>query len=1800
MHPVKPRLALAAALALAAPAVEAQLDESWTVRVNGQSTPVAPDGSFRLGNVSANDAFGEGGPGTAPDGRSDDFFQLEGVSTAEGITRYVVSEPFQISRDRSYRIARLTVSESPPPRPVALRLEGAAEVAAGAVLPLSVIGVLGEGLELDLTPRLANTIYRSSNPAIATVDPDGRLTGLRSGIVFITATNSGATAVKRVDVRSTFLVTITGFVQREDGSPLAGAEVHVLGITVLTAADGSFSLTLALEPGHDVQVQIVAIVDGVTLQGASARIPVVDGREIDVGIVAALPPRSSTGFLFANPELPVGESRPTALASGDADGDGDLDLIFFDENDEPALGVLLNAGDLRFEGPIRSLIGADEDTFRGDILLLDDLDGDGDADAALLSTNRLSGLSISLNEGGGQFSSRVAFAVGNSASDFVLARLDGDAEIDVAVANSVQPGTLTLLHGTGDGAFVPGGTLTVLEQDATEHVAAGDLDGDGRDDLLATGRNLSLAALRFQDAAGGFAGPDPVNLGGWSGRPVLADFNGDGVADVAYALEFHNQLRIARNDGTGKLAPPVFFPIPEPIGITAADFDGDGDLDVAGSAENDDVLTLRNTGQGDFEVASKASGVEELTAFVAADLTGDGLPELVSSYGDGINVLINLGGTFGDEERISTGGFTSPQAHALVDLDGDGYLDIAAVVLSSPTNFLRELKNSGSGQFELDPILPAVPTAPTARKLLAANLDADDLPDLVGLDGFGTKRLFFHTNAGAAGFLPVVFQPVADNVADLALGDVDADGDLDLALGFQEGGSTSTAALSLNDGTGAYSPSGTVSVTGFLYAVQLTDIDGDGRTDVVSTSDDFSLSQTGLVVIHKNLGLAGFAGGRNVTVDRSPTAFSADDLDGDADLDLAIAHTGFPFQVTVRRNDGTASFPDVEVAETPQPYAPIARDADGDGILDLVFHSYGGRNGFTILLRNGAGFAALESFGTGSATNDLSAVDLDLDGNLDVFTSHVRGFSFHHNRKAPQALAVNISGTVLLPNGSPAPGALVRAGASAPLVVNASGAFSIVVDTVAGAELTVEAEIEVGGKLLTVTVSVRVLPDQSVVQVGELRLRPPAPDRLFPVPAFPFELESQMSRLSKADLDGDGDLDLIGSDPAGSEVKLLQNDGEGRFEPWGEAIVVFSPVVTRAADLDRDGDADVVVANRDGGTLSVLRNLGGGSLDFPVTFPLGESPSTLVLGDLDRDGDVDAVASVRSFPGPLAVVMNTGSGAFAAPVLRGPGDTGDFCVLGDLDADGDLDLAATIDGERGSLLNPGNGAFNAFVPMPFTEFGLLNELLLGDLDRDGDLDLVIGDAQGRVQLSKNNGAGTFAAPSSYVTGNSPGHMALADLDGDQDLDLVTANEINPLFVNGSPAEPDLLVHRNSGSGAFVRGEAYSLGYQRTDVLTSDVDGDGDQDLIVDAERTYVAVLINRGAALFDASPAHAAGVRPGEVAVADLNADGRLDLATANEGFCCDIVQNTLGVLLAQPGGSFAAVQGFGSGFQAVGIAAGDVDGDGDVDAALVYRGSCCEFSDGSVQVLRNNGQGTFVVDRSYDLLHEGTSIALGDLDANGRLDLACTLGQFPGGLVTLRNQGSGQFAPATPIPGQGFADDLHLGDLDGDDDLDLAAEVGDQLALFFNSGNSVFDSMRTYPVGFGAKSLTLGEFDSEPGIDLVMTVAQGFLLFHNNGEGVFIRAERHAEEDLSLGAVVAADLDLDGRLDIVSVHAYSTILPFFGDGTGGFVGGLRYLTGLQAQGVTAGDLDADGDVDVVVPNVQTGQVSIFRNATRP
>src|SRR6185436_15157633 len=119
--------------------------------------------------------------------------------------------------------------------------------ALGQTTQVRVWGTLGDGTVADLTPRTMWTSYRSSNPAIATVDPDGVVTAHARGMVFITAVNDGATSVCQIDVSPGDLLTeVRGSVRDTNGAPVAGVTIDLTGLAttpVVTAVDGSFVIT---------------------------------------------------------------------------------------------------------------------------------------------------------------------------------------------------------------------------------------------------------------------------------------------------------------------------------------------------------------------------------------------------------------------------------------------------------------------------------------------------------------------------------------------------------------------------------------------------------------------------------------------------------------------------------------------------------------------------------------------------------------------------------------------------------------------------------------------------------------------------------------------------------------------------------------------------------------------------------------------------------------------------------------------------------------------------------------------------------------------------------------------------------------------------------------------------------------------------------------------------------------------------------------------------------------------------------------------------------------------------------------------------------------------------------------------------------------------------------------------------------------------------------------------------------------------------------------------------------------------
>ena len=278
--------------------------------------------------------------------------------------------------------------------------------------------------------------------------------------------------------------------------------------------------------------------------------------------------------------------------------------------------------------------------------------------------------------------------------------------------------------------------------------------------------------------------------------------------------------------------------------------------------------------------------------------------------------------------------------------------------------------------------------------------------------------------------------------------------------------------------------------------------------------------------------------------------------------------------------------------------------------------------------------------------------------------------------------------------------------------------------------------------------------------------------------------------LALGDVDGDGDLDLlaagIGVVGLGSAVCVRLNNGAGGFAPpaGGGTVPVGSYASGLAvADLDGDGDLDLVATNAGPGTVSVRLNDGTGQFQAGAADPrVGATPFSIAAGDVDNDGDVDFVTTSRN--DQVYVSLNTGGGAFTTRSGPSVGANSGAVLLADVDGDGDLDVLTLSYDTRAVCvrLNNGTGTFSAPATNPNPIVGERPAgMAVGDLDADGDLDLVVS-STGAVTATvlQNNGAGSFAPTGTPDLGPRPWALALGDLDGDGDLDAA---------VDGAPGAP---------------------------------------------------------------------------------------------------------------------------------------------------------------------------------------------------------------------------------------------------------------------------------------------------------------------------------------------------------------------------------------------------------------------------
>jgi VCBS repeat protein/FG-GAP repeat protein len=689
--------------------------------------------------------------------------------------------------------------------------------------------------------------------------------------------------------------------------------------------------------------------------------------------------------------IAAGGSAPHALAAGDFNGDGKLDLVaanFIGKN----VTLLLGTGSGTFAAPTPIT------TFStGPVAIVAaDFDGDGNLDLAI-ANDVDANVYILRGRGDGTFANAPTVGLGLTASDihnhsFAVGDFNGDGMLDIAVTSDVgATNGLSILLGNGDGTFSTPTPPTTAKR--PQFVTAADFDLDGKLDLLLT--NAQDAYFFHGNGDGTFAAtPGDLSQGSSPRYVATGDFNRDGIPDIIIASSDSKKIIIRMGNGDGSFTSGSDRTTSNfPQSILVGDFNGDGKLDLAVTGSTNTVAILSGDGDGTFTGGSSFAIKSPAVTAVAGDFNGDGRLDIVAGSSSSVlSILLNASAfTFGGALAAKTdfaltadaGGHpaTDPLSIAAGDFDNDGNLDLA--VANSVTSNVSVFLGNGAGSLTLTTASP-FDAGTGASAIAVGDFNRDGVLDLAVVNsGAGNVSIFIGNGDGT--FDPASTPTVGVGTTPVAAvtGDWDGDGKLDLAVANS---GDDTVSILLGNGDGTFTASGAPSTGAGPHGVAVGDFNGDGKLDLaVANQTDGSVS------ILLGTGSGTFAAHSDFTADTGSVSVAAGDFNGDGILDLAVANSGNDnVSILIGNGDGTFD-PAVNFAAGNSPSALLAADFNRDGVLDLAV-SNRLDDTVSILIGNGAGSFSGAFFGSpfavGSAPAALAAGDFDGDGRLDVATAN--------------------------------------------------------------------------------------------------------------------------------------------------------------------------------------------------------------------------------------------------------------------------------------------------------------------------------------------------------------------------------------------------------------------------------------------------------------------------------------------------------------------------------------------------------------------------------------------------------------------------------------------------------------------------------------------------------------------------------------------------------------------------------------------------------------------------------------------
>jgi cysteine-rich repeat protein len=385
---------------------------------------------------------------------------------------------------------------------------------------------------------------------------------------------------------------------------------------------------------------------------------------------------------------------------------------------------------------------------------------------------------------------------------------------------------------------------------------------------------------------------------------------------------------------------------------------------------------------------------------------------------------------------------------------------------------------------------------------------------------------------------------------------------------------------------------------------------------------------------------------------------------------------------------------------------------------------------------------------------------------------------------------------------------------------------------------------------------------------------------------------------------------------------------------------------------------------------------------------------------------------------------------------------------------------------------------------------------------------------------------------------------------------------------------------------------FELGEECEDGNTLDADGcEGDCKLPACGNG-----IVDPGEFCFSQAQDFAVGDAPQDIAVGDFNGDGRPDIAVTNRVSPI----GTVSILLASDApGSFTAGTPLTAGNDTAGIAVADFNSDSKVDIAVT------NFDSDNVNIFLGNGNGTFGPAASFDVGDTGNdnpnSIAVGDFDNNGTLDIATANDRIDNTVSILLGFGDGTFGAFTNFEAGGFSSSIVAADFNNNGTLDLAVANFDpndipnsnsnDVTVFVGSNDGNFSSPTNHSAQDGCNSIATADFNHSGTLDLAVANfgSNSVSVFLGNGTTSFGGAVNEIVGN-SPFALVVEDFDNDGNQDIaVSNNGSNNLSVLLGNGDGTFEAPRNFAIGITPRGVAVGDFNEDSRLDFAVSNSNAG-----------